>query len=65
MYLLALLNDGIYRGSYKRALIFSNLLNELGKKIRCEASPSTYRFSPSSFINSIIQRDKCRILFII
>ena len=45
--------------------LFLNLLNELEKNIRCEASPSTDRFSPSSFINSIIQKDEYRILFII
>ena len=37
-----------------RVFFFLNLLNEFGNKIRCEALPSTYRFSPSSFINSII-----------
>ena len=41
---LALSNDGINGGSYKRAFLFFTLLNELGKKIGCEASPSTYRF---------------------
>ena len=64
---LAMLNDRINRGSYKRAFLFLNLLDESGKKIGCKASPSTYRFSTSSFINSLtmIQKDECRILFII
>ena len=43
--------------------LFMNLLNELGKKIRCEALPSTYRFSPSSFINSIIEQDECNSVY--
>ena len=41
------------------AHVLLNLLNELGKKIRCEALP--YRFSPTSLINSIIQEHKCMI----
>ena len=36
--------------------VLLNLLNELGEKIRCEAS---YRFSPTSLINSIIQEHEC------
>ena len=46
-------------------LLFLNLLNGLGKNIVSEASPSTYRFFPLSFINSIIQKEECKILFII
>ena len=30
----------LHRGSYMSAFILLNLLNELGKKIRCEAMPS-------------------------
>ena len=45
----------LYRGSYMSAHVLLNLLNELGKKIRCKALP----------INSIIQEHECKILFII
>ena len=45
------------------AHILSNLLNELGEKIRCEALSSILSFFPTSLINSIIQEHK--ILFII
>ena len=46
------------------AHVLLNLLNELGKKdVRlCQAS---YRFTPTGLINSIIQKHKCRILFIL
>ena len=38
-----------------------------GKKIRCEAwlCRASYRLSPTSLINSIIQDHECNILFII
>ena len=48
------------------AHVLLNLLNELGKMMTdawlCRAS---YRFSPTSLINSIIQEHKCKILCII
>ena len=47
------------------AHVLLNLLNELGKMIRCEALPSILSFSPTSLINSIIQEHECKILFII
>ena len=57
------------------ANVLLNLLNELGKKIRCEALPSilsdarlcraSCQFSPTSLINSIIYEHECNILFII
>ena len=40
-----------------------NLLNELGKEIKCEACREFYLFF-TSLINSIIQKHKCKILFI-
>ena len=55
----------IHRGSYMSAHVLLNLLNELGEKIRCEACRVSYRFSPTSLINSIIQEHECKILFII
>ena len=41
------------------------ILNELGKKIKCEACRIFYLFFATSLINSIIQEHKCSILFII
>ena len=41
------------------------IINELGKKIKCEACRSFYLFLATSFINSIIQEHECSILFII
>ena len=42
--------------------VLLNLLNELGEKDKMLAS---YRFSPMSLMNSIIQEHECQILFII
>ena len=42
-----------------------NLLNELGKEIKCEACRAFYLFFATSLINSIIQGHECWILFII
>ena len=40
------------------AHVLLNLLNELEKKIRCEAVPNIYYwFSPTSLINSIIHEN--------
>ena len=48
------------------APVLLNLLNELGKKIRCEAfAEHLIGFPPTSLINSIIQEHECNILFII
>ena len=47
------------------AHVLSNLLNELGKKIRCEALPSILSVFPTSLINSVIQEHECKVLFII
>ena len=44
------------------AHVLLNLLNKLGKKIRCEAS---YQFSQMSLINSVKQEHECKILYII
>ena len=38
------------RGSYMSAHVLLNLLNELGKKIRCEALQSILSVSPTSLI---------------
>ena len=53
------------RGSYMSAHVLLNLLNEMGKKIRCEAVLSILSVSPISLVNSIIQEHECKILFII
>ena len=45
--------------------ILLNLLNELGKEVKCEACRAFYRFFATSLINSIIQEHECKILFII
>ena len=48
------------------ARVLLNLLNEFGKKIRCEAlAEHLIGFHPTSLINSIIQEHECKILFII
>ena len=49
------------------AHVLLNLLNKLGKKIRCKALPSILFLSvfPPSLINSIMQEHECKILFII
>ena len=41
------------------AHLLLNLLNELGKGIKCEVCQAFYRFFAKSFINSIIQEHKC------
>ena len=45
--------------------VFLNLLNELGKKIRCEALPVILLVFPNGCNNSIIQEHECKILLII
>ena len=55
----------IYRGSYMSAHVLLNLLNDLGKKIRCEALPSILSVFPIELINSMMQEHECKILFII
>ena len=40
------------------------LLNELGKRDKCEACRAFYLFFATTFINSIIQEHECLILFI-
>ena len=39
-----------------------NLLNKLGKKIRCKAVPSMLSVFPSRLINSVIQEHECKSL---
>ena len=41
------------------ANVLLNLLNELGKEIKCEACRAFYRFFATSIINSIIQEQEC------
>ena len=50
----------VYRGSYMGAHVLLNLLNELGKEIKCEACRSFYHFFATSLINSIIQEHEVR-----
>ena len=40
--------DTVHRGSYISAHVLLNLLNELGKKIRCKALPSNLSVFPKS-----------------
>ena len=54
----------LYRGSYMSAHVLLNLLNDLGKVIKCEACRAFYHFFATSLINSIIQKHECYILFI-
>ena len=49
----------IYRGSYMSAHVLLNLLNELGKEIKCEACRAFYLFFATNLINSIIQEHEC------
>ena len=46
------------------AHVLLNLLNKLGKEIKCEACRAFYLFLMSS-INSTMQKHECVILFII
>ena len=55
----------IHRGSYMSADELLNLLNELGKRKDARLCRASYRFSPTSLINSILQEHECKILFII
>ena len=45
--------------SYMSAHVLLNLLNELGKKINCEACRAFHLFFATHLINSIIQEHKC------
>ena len=47
------------RGSYMSAHVLLNLLNELGKEIKCETCRAFYLFFATSLINSIIQEHEC------
>ena len=47
------------------AHVLLNLLNELGKKIKCEDCRAFYLFFATSLMNSIIQELECKIRFII
>ena len=41
------------------ARVLLNLLNELGKEIKCEACRAFYFFFATSLINSIIHEHEC------
>ena len=41
------------------AHVLLNLLNELGKVIKCKACRAFYHFFAKSLINSIIHENKC------
>ena len=41
------------------AHVLLNLLNKLGKEIKCEACRAFYLFFATSLINSIIQEHEC------
>ena len=49
----------IHRGSNMSAHVLLNLLNELGKRDKCEACRAFYLFFATSLINSIIQEHEC------
>ena len=49
----------IYRGSYMSAHVLLNLLNELGKRDKCEACRAFCPYFATILINSIIQEHKC------
>ena len=49
----------IKRGSYVSAQLLLNLLNKVGKLIKCEACQSFYLLFTWSLINSIIQESEC------
>ena len=51
--------DTLHRGSYTSAHVLLNLLNELGKEIKCESCRAFYLFFATSLINSIIQEHEC------
>ena len=46
------------------AHVLFNLLNVLGKKIRCEVLPNILSVFPNE-LNSVVQEHECKILFII
>ena len=49
----------IYRGSEMSVHVLLNLLNKLGKEIKCEACRAFYLFFSTSLINSIIKDHEC------
>ena len=42
-----------------RVHVLLNLINELGKEIKCDACRAFYLFFATSLINSIIQEQEC------
>ena len=44
--------------------VLLNLLKELGKRDKCKACRAFYLFFATSLINSILQEQECKILFI-
>ena len=49
----------IHRGSNMSAHILLNLLNKLGKEIKCEACQAFFLIFATSLITSIIQEYEC------
>ena len=49
------LDLSLNRGSYMRAHVLLNLLNEFGKSDKMRGLPSIYLFFATNLINSIIQ----------
>ena len=49
----------LHRGSYLRANVLLNLLNELGKRDKMRGLPSILFFFATSLINSKIQEQEC------
>ena len=47
------------------AHVLLKYIKRVGKNIRIEDFRASYRFSPTSLINSLIQEHECEILFII
>ena len=55
----------IHKGSYMSTHVLLNLLNKLGKVIKCEACQGYYLFFATSLINSIIHEHDFKIILII
>ena len=47
-----------------RAHVLSNLLDKLGKEIKCEARIAFYLFSQTCLINPIKHEHSCEILYV-
>ena len=54
----------INKGSYISAYVLLNLLNELGKEIKCEACRAFYLFFATSLMNLIIKSTNVRFFLV-